>query len=81
MRISLMKVAHYLKGDIRKFDYFLARICDISSGAAEPSEPPVRTQASRASEGKLALSIVAFPHANTVAERIDRYFRQLTKCR
>lgn len=68
MRISLMKVAHYLIGDIRNFDYFLARICGISSRAAEPSEPLVRTQAIRANGGKLALSIVAFPHANTVAE-------------
>lgn len=68
MCISNMKVAHYLKGDIRNSDCFLARICGIGSKAAEPSEPPVRTQAIRANGDKLAPSIVAFWHANTVAE-------------
>lgn len=62
-----MKVAHYLKEDIRNFDYFLARICDISSRAAEPPESPVRTQAIQANGDKLALSTVTFSHANMVA--------------
>lgn len=55
MRISPMKVAHYLKWDIRNSDYFLARTCDISSRAAAPSEPPIQTQAIQENGDKLAL--------------------------